>query len=66
MQINTPIISMGWECPRCHRILSPMTSECPCYLERGLTNTIPQTPLQDSLWDNITLCAAQDTKVTAE
>lgn len=46
----------GWECPRCHRILSPMTSECPCWLSIGVTNTVPPystiadiAPLNDAL-----------------
>lgn len=25
--------SRGWICPKCGRVLSPYTSECPCYFE---------------------------------
>lgn len=46
----------GWECPRCHRILSPFTDECPCYLNRGLTNS-PRS-LQDLLATKV--CDAPD------
>lgn len=43
----------GWECPRCNRILSPLTSCCPCHVGYSLGPTyiyssIKATPGLDS------------------
>lgn len=28
---------MGWICPKCSRVLSPYTSECPCSIQYNIT-----------------------------
>lgn len=27
------VVQQGWQCPVCHRILSPLVKECPCHGE---------------------------------
>lgn len=34
----TPLYKEGWVCPKCGRVLSPNTPECPCYYERKQTS----------------------------
>ena len=29
----SPVVQQGWQCPVCHRILSPLVKECPCHGE---------------------------------
>jgi uncharacterized OB-fold protein len=36
----------GWVCPKCGRVLSPFTSECPCHnLNQQYVPMIPYTPI---------------------
>jgi len=54
-------ISMGWQCPRCKRINSPMLMQCYCNEHQPYNPTLPMKPYCDSdtfkVHDNITYYA---------
>lgn len=47
---NANGLIQGWQCPVCGRVLSPFTSECPCYREQNTQKTTTTTAICDHNW----------------